>query len=402
MFSLGISEHSPASDSVSEINNAVNSTTTSPQAEIVDSYPQAAPSLVTAAPSTVTSTLRNFVLNLNLSQSEEFSAPGARLLRQSYRGKHPTQILALKCMDGRLNLALMTETPIGIIQPFRNIGGRFDLGWPFFGEIVNEEVERCVSRGKDILVFVTYHFSKGNDHRGCAGFGYDTESAHRHADDLQKQFKHVFGTTVVFPIVVGVETDEEALIFHGAGGAIYEVANNVSDTADQIHLRLMEIYPGMTSTIRNDLLPLIQGNQRYVQKVRATNRELVHLEHMENIIGVGRGFSWLHLPNKALLIGPYGHDWPSAVQTAGKIILSNMEAGRVDPADGVLLLVSALAHAEMGSSKWRVAEEKARYLERTARDMLVTTYPQIAGMLSIIVGVVDSSTMKLHPLSTRK
>jgi hypothetical protein len=35
-------------------------------------------------------------------------------------------------MDGRLNLPVMTQTAVGIIQPFRNLGGKFDLGWPFF------------------------------------------------------------------------------------------------------------------------------------------------------------------------------------------------------------------------------------------------------------------------------
>ena len=47
-------------------------------------------------------------------------------------------------MDGRLNLALMTETPPGIVQPFRNIGGKFDLGWPYFGILMREWVDYAV------------------------------------------------------------------------------------------------------------------------------------------------------------------------------------------------------------------------------------------------------------------
>ena len=35
----------------------------------------------------------------------------------------------------------------------------------------------------------------------------------------------------------------------------------------------------------------------------------VQLEHNEVVIAVGRGFDWLHLPNKALIIGPFDHSW---------------------------------------------------------------------------------------------
>lgn len=272
------------------------------------------------------------------------------------------------------------------------------MGWPFFGEVINDEVQRSVAQGRDTIVLLTYHFSKGDKHRGCAGFNYDTEGAHEKANVLQHQFESVFGNTVVFPIVVGIETDDESLIFHSAGDTTYDVSENLDDTLETVQGRLLELFPGMNRTIRDDLIPLILGNQRYVRSIRESNRELVHLEHMENIIGVGRGFSWLHLPNKALLIGPYGHEWPLAVETAGKIVLSNIRAGRVKKEDGVLLLVSALTYAEKGSSKWRVAEEKARYLHRTALDVLGKAYPEILEMLSVVVGVVDSSTMLLHPL----
>ncbi|NWF73057.1 MAG: hypothetical protein HXY51_08495, partial [Nitrospirae bacterium] len=49
--------------------------------------------------------------------------------------------IALKCMDGRLNLSVATNTPPGIIEPIRNLGGRFDLGWPHFGEVITEQVQ---------------------------------------------------------------------------------------------------------------------------------------------------------------------------------------------------------------------------------------------------------------------
>jgi hypothetical protein len=62
-----------------------------------------------------------------------------------------------------------------------------------------------------------YHFSKGDPHRGCAGHGYDTCAARSFAFDLQGQIERVFGTNhhAVHPIVVGIETDEDSLVFHG-------------------------------------------------------------------------------------------------------------------------------------------------------------------------------------------
>ncbi len=71
--------------------------------------------------------LIEFLLNHNKKQSTLFCDPDAVLSRNQYRSRHPTNVAAMKCMDGRLNLSIMTQTPHGIIQPFRNLGGVFDL-----------------------------------------------------------------------------------------------------------------------------------------------------------------------------------------------------------------------------------------------------------------------------------
>ena len=70
-----------------------------------------------------------------------YQSPESFLARDLYNAKHNTALLALKCMDGRLNLPVATNTPSGIIQPFRNLGGRFDLGWPHFGEVITGQVQ---------------------------------------------------------------------------------------------------------------------------------------------------------------------------------------------------------------------------------------------------------------------
>ena len=129
----------------------------------------------------ITADLTDFILRRNKEQPELFCDPKIRSARQQYRRDHPTEIFVQKCMDGRLNLSTYTEMPPGILQPFRNIGGRFDLGWPFYQEVIKESVLFAQARGRRCRVLATYHFSKGDPERGCAGWGYDTNAAKKAA-----------------------------------------------------------------------------------------------------------------------------------------------------------------------------------------------------------------------------
>ena len=67
-------------------------------------------------------------LEHNKVKSAEFVSSEQTLWRDQYRVKYPAEIVAMKCMDGRLNMSIMTQTPVGIIQPYRNLGGVFDIG----------------------------------------------------------------------------------------------------------------------------------------------------------------------------------------------------------------------------------------------------------------------------------
>lgn len=341
-----------------------------------------------------------FVLSRNKAQSEMFCSPGAALTRRMYRAKHPSEIVALKCMDGRLNLALMTETPPGIIKPYRNIGGKFDLGWPYFGRLILDDVEYAVSKGRPTIVLSTYHFSKGDHHRGCAGWGYDIDAAREGAIKLAEQFKAAFGGNhaAVFPVVVGVETDEGGLVFHGNGDDTFDIANHIDATEENIRSLVRHMYPSTPAFIIDDLLPLIAGNQRYVAAVRAEKRAIVELEHKEQIIAVGRGFDWLHLPNRALIIGPYDPRWEDAVATAAVIIMGNMKAKRIAESDGMLLLVSA-PFRSVGADQG-VAREKTLYLARESERVLRERAPQLVKKLKVLAGTVNMHTRIFEVLHT--
>ena len=347
----------------------------------------------------ITGDISEYLLNLNAKSSAEHINPSAQMSRQLYRKRHPTEILVNKCMDGRLNLALITATPPGILQPFRNIGGKFDLGWPFFQEVVVDAINYGISKGRQCISMSSYHFAEGDHHRGCAGFGYDTAAAKGAAFGLRDQFTSVFGDSPLRPVyalTIGIETDHEALIFHGEGEETLDVLTlDPSTSKEAIDAMLVKLYPDMNPAMRQDLIPLVEGNLQHIQTVKAEQKPLLDLQHREQIIAVGRGFDWLHEPNRALIVGPYSHEWPAAVRTAGTIALSNIQEGRVPKDRGILLLVAALWRREEGEVGRRVKEEKVRYLTKTSLEQL-RSIPEMNGHLRVLGGVVDADTRKLH------
>ena len=340
--------------------------------------------------------LKKFVLDLNKRRSEEFCSPSMQDWLGLYRRQHPTSILAFKCMDGRINLPVIANLPVGVIQPFRNIGGKFNLGSPYLGRLVLDAKERALAEGHRMLALCTYHFSKGDIHRGCAGHNHDTEAAKAGAFALKAQFERTFGSDnpVVSAIVIGVETDEDALIFHDGNGKLFSIADHTDATDEELAKLLHDLYQGMHEEILNDLLPIACGNRDHVRMLRSQQRPVAELIHGENIICVGRGFGWLHIPNKALIIGPYDHAWGEAVKVAGQIVSKNITEKRVPVEDGALLLV---ASPYWSLEERGLAEEKSEYLLEVAEKELRETYPDLG--FDTLVGVVDMQTRMFNVIS---
>lgn len=319
--------------------------------------------------------------------SAAFSSPEAYLARKRYLAEHPTDIMVMKCMDGRINIPIATNTPKGIIQPVRNLGGMFNLGWPHLGEMVANHVQNVVSHGRRMLNIITYHYSKGDPQRGCAGFNYDTDAARAHTYEIRAQVEHVFGLghATVYPLVCGFETDEDALVLHGSNGDTLNVAELGAQDRDSLHLRLASLFPDMPRQMREDMLPLILGNIDHIAEVRQTKREL-DIEHREWMICIGRGFDFLHMPNLALIIGPYSPDLADPIRKAAGIIQSNMQAGRI-PDDGFLLLASA-PYDEIGVDRAR-AELKARFMREFTAGVIRREFPALAAKMHERIAVLD-------------
>lgn len=338
-----------------------------------------------------------WLLQLAQRHTAEFRSPEASLARQLYLAKHPTAIVVLKCMDGRINIPVATGTPPGIIQPFRNLGGMFDLGWPHLGEVLAAHIHRMVLEGRQVLMFITYHFSRGDAQRGCAGFAYDTAAALEHCRAIKLQAEQIFGAGhgTVYPILCGYETDEDALLLHGFNEEILDLAALTPEQAPSLGQRLDSLCPDMPEQMKHDLLPLLRGNLKWLAQVRTTCR-LLDIEHREWMICLGRGFDFLHTPNLALIIGPYSPDLADPIRKAAGIIEANMRAGRI-PDDGFLLFAS-VPYDEIGMDRAR-AELKSRFLADFAAEVLRGEFPQLAERMHIQTAVLSWRSRALELLA---
>jgi hypothetical protein len=284
-------------------------------------------------------------------------------------------------MDGRINIPIATQTPKGIIQPFRNLGGIFNLGWPHLGETLTATMDKVVRSGRQALVMITYHYSKGDERRGCAGFHYRTDDARAHTLDIQREVSVLFGAThgTVYPLVCGFETDEDAIVVHGTQGQTLNMADLGEEDMETLAARLLQLLPDMPTQVRADLLPLLEGNLKHIAAIRRLTRTL-DIEHREWMICVGRGFDWLHLPNLALIIGPYSPDLADPIRKAAGIIRANMRAGRI-PDDGFLVL-SSVPYEDIGVDRAR-ALLKSNFMADFAADVVRHELPDLAPLMTV-------------------
>jgi hypothetical protein len=341
-----------------------------------------------------------WILDLNRQHSDVYCSPEAQLARKQYLAKHNTLIIVLKCMDGRIHIPCATQTPLGIILPIRNLGGIFDLGWPHLGEVVFNAVNEAVSAGDKVLFLITYHFSKGSRERGCAGFHYDQDAAFRHTFEIRKQLEQIFGDghQTVYPMVCGFETDEEALIFHGEGDRALSMATLQETPQDELHQALRTLCPDMPGRIASDLLPLMEGNIRHIAETRQQQRDL-NIDHQEWMLCIGRGFDFLHVPNVALIVGPYSPDLSTPIARAAGIIKANMEAGRIRD-DGFFLLASS-PYREVGVDRAR-AVLKARFLADFACKVIEEAHPDIHCRMIRKTAVLNWHTRALEIMDHRQ
>jgi hypothetical protein len=150
----------------------------------------------------------------------------------------------------------------------------------------------------------------------------------------------------------------------------------------------------MPERVIHDIVPLVKGNIEHITEVRALHRNLnLDTVHREWIICIGRGFDFLHIPNMALIIGPYSPDLSGPIVSAVGVIKSNMNNGMI-PKDGFLLLVSA-PYNEIGVDKAR-AELKSNFLSQYASEVIIKEHPDMQKLMIKKTAVLNWHTRNLE------
>jgi hypothetical protein len=345
----------------------------------------------------------------NSSFVKEFNDPGMANARALYCSQHPTQIMAFKCMDGRIHIPVMANMPLGTIRPMRSLGGYFDLGWPYLGELVRNWINLNLRNGHSSLVLITYHYSEGDHHRGCAGFDYDQQASCSFTNSFLEQFAEIFGRNdAVYPLIMGIETDSEAFIFHN-GEHRLDLREMLDSSQTEVRQALQQLLPTLRQQMLEDLLPLALGNIEHIKQIKLSNRPVVESEHLEWMVGLGRGFDWLHEPNVALIIGPYNPDMSGPLNKAFGLIQKNLREGKFN-GDGFVMLSSGLYNdpisagyqqAALETAK-RLAREKALFFQDFADRVVKKNFPELASIIHHLPVIVDYHTRQMEPVSAVK
>jgi hypothetical protein len=334
------------------------------------------------------------LIEINKDYCHEFRKQAQML--NDYVIKHPTKIMVFKCMDGRILFSSFTETPLGSLRNFRNLGGQFDLGWKGLKAAFTSTVQKNHDEGRGCLAIITYHYSKGDVKRGCAGYKYNIKASIDGAMALKKQIKDAYRGVPyhVFPIVVGIETDLESLIFHNGkvdGKAVSvnlaEMRSNI--TSEEMFGELLSLYPYIPGNILADLNPLLMGNMRHIERIRTSNRPIADLEHGEWILGVGgaSAYDWLHVPNTALLVGQYNPNIEKPISEALHVIRNSWEPGKK------FLYMSAASYG--GNNYESLVMPEVRYYARSIRETAEKFYPEMLPDMYLVRALVDSYTQEI-------
>lgn len=295
-------------------------------------------------------------------------------------------------MDGRVLFPKLTGTPVGLVQPFRAIGGRPEVYWPSFMGRLRRWVEEARAAGHRCVLFLTYHHSASDPHLGCAGFDYDTASARAHAFELARDLGWVFGEQLE-PIVAGIETDLDRLVLHGPSGDV-DAGVLLEGEAGAIEQALLSAFPSMDPAIRRDLVPLVAGNVARVCELRAHPKPATDRSHHERVIAVGQGFDWLHEANLALIINDADPDLAHAIRVASRILAKNLSAPR-DGEDAAL--VTCIPYREPGIDR-RQAVARSLGLLELARRVMREEAPAllVEGRLHALAGVLYAPSRRFE------
>ena len=337
-----------------------------------------------------------YLLQLNSIMSSEFITPDASNERCLYSTQHSTPICVTKCMDSRVNFSLLTMIPSGVLQPWRNLGGRFDYGWPHFQELIRKWYEHTSRKGslKPLMVH-TYHFSESKKELGCRGWNNNSEASKEHCFKLREQCETLFGSSSVCVVSIGIETDTNALIVHSADKTVLDM--RTLPDPHSVLTSLTRMFPHFPSKVITDFAHLLAGNSEHISRIKLSLRTPEETDHKEWALMVGGAFDWLHIPDLALIVGPFDQSLETPIRTTASLILENIVSKRVDPNKNGIVMMSASPVYDIGNGiDLRGARMQAEFLASLTMGIVMRDFPALAEYMYPLVGTVDMETRIFH------
>jgi len=341
-------------------------------------------------------TLISRIKQINREYSENFCLPDAQAERRWFCEEYPVGLFSFGCMDGRNNIPNATEIPLGVMKNFHFAGGEWHW-WNNVSTVFSKDIARHEKKHRASLVLVSYHFSRSEKHLGCAWFNYDTDAAIKANLKFLKKIERVYGDKhkVVFPVLVGLETDEESLVIHDSNNHenVLRVADLQEYDENYLKTTLVQMFGLIEANTMKMLLRLIAGNINHVAKIRASHRPVIDLDHREWILAIGNGLDWFRATNQAIIIGMYSYNPQEAIKTAASVIEKNLRTGQISKEDGFVLLASSSFHSESGYEKTSAREIALEYM-RFAKEIIAQHYPQLLEMMHPLVTITNLDDRK--------
>jgi hypothetical protein len=300
---------------------------------------------------------------------------------------------AFKCSDGRPHAASYTGLTEGVIHPFRNIGGRFNMKkWYHLNTGFLNEMKRWEAIVEFNLVLASAHKSEGSIERCCSGFKNDTPAAMLAAATLRDQLLELFpakkgGRFNVYPVHCCFETDEERLLLYNEHGDEFDPKNWLDASRADVTSEIDKMFRKAPQKIRDTLVVMEIGNILHTKEIVRMNRPIIDMEHRECILGIGKGFWYIMRANKIIIIGPYDPDLHEQIGIGAKIIKENIDSGRIK--NGFILMASTLADPD----DVYPARARALGLLELAETVIKKTYPEMLDIMLPMPVIVNRETM---------
>lgn len=306
-------------------------------------------------------------------RGEYYNLPEAKEERTSYRQEYPTTFVVAECVDGRVCLTVQSRRPGGLFHSLSAPGGDCKPEDPAFQKAFLGLTQKARRADSEIGVLTSYHFAGGDDKRGCRAYDCNPQHAKQGAARMQLQFQKTFAWANVTPIVVGVETDNDELWWHGFNGK--PVSSREPDKAMHMLRPLFR-----TEQAWRDLRSWIDGNILHMAEVEETGLTPDQTDHHEQGIVIARpeAMGWAAMLNEWLTISTFTSDreLDQMVKLSGSVLEENRATKRVE---GPLSLIVSLLPGE---------EAEATRLLQRARQILEPSLPD----LECLAMTVDTET----------